>query len=429
MKSILIGFALLLCSVLALCFFTSRTQFELQLFFWVLGFVGYLMICLTKTEPSIVPKLLVLAVLIRILACFSFPVLSDDIYRFIWDGELNLKGVNVYEFKPTQIQENTFRNQPALFNNLNSKQYFTVYPPIDQMLFTISAYLGKDIYWKSVILKAFLLVGEICLMFLISQILKFLNRPQQKLFLYVFNPLVIVEICGNAHFEGLALLALLSTLYLIYRNKTWLSGFTFVSAVLIKLNPLIYLPVLAFQFKNGVKSLKFLSPTFIIALFFVHNSEALNNIFESLSFYFIRFEFNAGIYYLLRYLGYYLYGHNTIAFLGPAFLILTGLIISYLSLNLYKKKKVFLHEILFYICLAYILLSPVLHPWYLIPLIGLSLFTNWRFPLVWSFLIFISYHVYGQKPYMENMFLVYLEYVFLLIYVLIEIAVPKWQKV
>jgi uncharacterized membrane protein len=101
--------------------------------------------------------------------------------------------------------------------------------------------------------------------------LKAYKKAKQKILLYAYNPLVIVEICGNAHFEGLALLALLSTLYLIYRNKTWLSGFTFVSAVLIKLNPLIYLPVLAFQFKNGVKSLKFLSSTFIIALFFVYN--------------------------------------------------------------------------------------------------------------------------------------------------------------
>ena len=173
----------------------------------------------------------------------------------------------------------------------------------------------------------------------------------------------------------------------------------------------------------------FLSGFLSTAVLFIYKTEHINNSIESLSFYFVRFEFNSAIYYIFRSFGYYLYGFNIIGVLGPAFSILCALLIIYLIFIYFKKKNNRPTDALFYICLAYILMTPVLHPWYLIPLIGLSLFTNWRFPLVWSFLIFLSYHVYEQKPYMENMFLVYLEYIFLLIYVLIEVAVPKWQKV
>ena len=429
MKGFLLGFALTLCSVLALCFFTDRTQFEFQLLFWSIGYIGYFLICFTKAEKNILPKLVAMAVFIRLIACFSFPALSDDIYRFVWDGELNLKGISVYEFKPSQIQDSTLQDQQVLFKNLNSKNYFSVYPPVSQMVFAIGAYIGKGIYWKTVFIKLILLFGEIGIIVLIGQMLKVHNKSKQKILFYAYNPLVIIEICGNAHFEGLALLALLTTAHLIYRNKIWLTGFTFASAVLIKLNPLIYLPVLMLQFKKRVHALILLSGSLSTALLFIYKTEHINNIAESVSYYFVRFEFNSGVYYIFRSLGYYIYGYNIISFLGPSFSILCALIILYLSFVYFKKKNIALIEVLFYICLVYLIFSPVLHPWYLIPLIGLSLFTNWRFPLVWSFLIFISYHVYAEKPYLENMFLVYLEYVFLIIYVLIEVAVPKWQKV
>jgi hypothetical protein len=40
----------------------------------------------------------------------------------------------------------------------------------------------------------------------------------------------------------------------------------------------------------------------------------------------------------------------------------------------------------------------------------LCCFTHWRFPLVWSFLIMLTYTNYLTEPYQENLWLVTVEY-------------------
>jgi prepilin signal peptidase PulO-like enzyme (type II secretory pathway) len=58
----------------------------------------------------------------------------------------------------------------------------------------------------------------------------------------------------------------------------------------------------------------------------------------------------------------------------------------------------------------YLLLSTTVHPWYLtIPLL-FSIFTRYRFMLVWSFVVFLSYYTYSNSQFTENLGLVGLEY-------------------
>ena len=51
-----------------------------------------------------------------------------------------------------------------------------------------------------------------------------------------------------------------------------------------------------------------------------------------------------------------------------------------------------------------------MHPWYLATLILLSVFTKYRFPIVWSLVIILSYAAYANEIYKENLVLVSIEY-------------------
>ncbi|MBK9735610.1 MAG: hypothetical protein IPO92_11835 [Saprospiraceae bacterium] len=103
-----------------------------------LVFGAYLLI-IFKTKISLKYQIL-LGILVRISLIPVFPNLSVDIYRFFWDGSLTVNGINPYGILPSEI---VGQNIPGLTNEiflkLNSKEYFTIYPPLSQLYYSISA--------------------------------------------------------------------------------------------------------------------------------------------------------------------------------------------------------------------------------------------------------------------------------------------------
>ena len=60
--------------------------------------------------------------------------------------------------------------------------------------------------------------------------------------------------------------------------------------------------------------------------------------------------------------------------------------------------------------LIYYLFTTILHPWYISTLLALCVFTNFRFMIVWSFMIFFTYAGYTREGFSENLWLIALEY-------------------
>ena len=135
----------------------------------------------------------------------------------------------------------------------------------------------------------------------------------------------------------------------------------------------------------------------------------LEGMFSSLSLYFQRFEFNASLYYVLRTAGQWLIGFNPIVQLGPLLALLAAGLILYFSIKAEKQgwplpKTILLLYGLFLLC------ATTVHPWYVLPLLALMPFTSFRFPLVWSGLVFLTYAGYSPTGYQEPLGLVALEY-------------------
>ncbi len=68
------------------------------------------------------------------------------------------------------------------------------------------------------------------------------TSARRGVLLYALNPLVIVELVGNIHYEGLTICFLLAGLY-FYKKQKDLPSATFLGlAAGVKLLPLIFLP-------------------------------------------------------------------------------------------------------------------------------------------------------------------------------------------
>lgn len=371
------------------------------------------------------------AVVFRAVLLFALPNLSDDFYRFIWDGRLLAHGVNPFSHLPSyyvsqsNIDISIFGLSRKLFDKLNSPNYFTIYPPVCQYIFFIPCRLSPNSILGSVVaMKFFILIFEIGNILLIQRLLEKFNLNKNRALIYALNPLVITELSGNLHFEAAMLFFLLFSLWLLSRLKNKISALAFAFSVCSKPVSLIFLPLLIKRLGIKKSALYFIivgvATIFLFMPFF--DKTLVKNLLSSLSLYLQSFEFNASIYYIIRWIGFRLYGYNIISTAGKAFALLT---LIFVGLITYKEKKIDLRSLpqaMLWVGLIYFGLATTVHPWYITTLVAISVLTPYRFAVVWSALIPLSYSNYTSTSYAENLWMVALEYLVVYGWIFYELA-------
>lgn len=400
----------------ALGYFVEQSDFFLLISLYAPLFLIYLILSFRPQSHFSIRLFLFTAVLGRFLLLFAFPGLSDDVYRFIWDGRMWLQGVNPFDLLPSEwMQEHG--SSPALpqelFEQLNSPDYFTIYPPVNQGIFALAAWLFPDSLFRSMwLMKLFLFACELGSLFLLWELLPLFGLDRDRILLYALNPLILIEICGNLHFEGAMIFFLLLALYFLKKERITFSAVAFALSVASKLLPLMFLPLLIRRL-GWRKSIYYYGITgFLLILLFLplFSEQFLYGFTGSLDLYFRKFEFNASLYYLLRWLGYQFVGYNLIASIGP--LLALGVLAGIAGMVIGEKKPDLnkLPAALFRVICLYLFAATTVHPWYAALPIVLSLFTPFRFPVLWSGLIMLTYINYNYTPYWENLWIVGMEY-------------------
>ena len=370
------------------------------------------------------------ALLFRLIFLFSLPNLSQDFHRFLWDGHLLIKGLNPYISTPNElISQNPFPGAAELFEGMGSLSAgnHTNYPPLNQIIFALAALVGgKSVLGGVLFLRSIIIAADVGIFFFGRKLLRRLNLSENRIFWYLLNPFIIIELTGNLHFEGVMIFFLLVAILFLQKNKWVLSSIFFSLSVLTKLIPLIVLPLVI---KNlGVKKgiLYSIFVGVLVLLFFLPFSSVVfaENYAQSVGLWFQKFEFNASIYYLIRWIGYEVVNYNIIQSAGPILGLITFfgvLALAFFRRNITTKSLV--TSMMFAIAI-YLFLSTTVHPWYLATPLFLSIFTRYRFMIVWSFVIVLSYFTYSNPEFQENLWLVALEYLF----VMGTMAYELWKK-
>lgn len=372
--------------------------------------------------------LLICGLLFRFILIFSIPALSDDFYRFVWDGRIQQLGFNPFDFTPRQLLEqhaDPFLQQ--IFPYLNSPDYYSVYPQLCQTIFKIASAIGTDNLRENIIiLKILILLAEIGSIYLLKKLVVLKNlKPSLPLF-YILNPLVIIELSGNIHFEAFMIFFFLLAAWLIYKQSYISSAGALSLAIQAKLLPLIAIPLLVKEI--GIKKtigycIICMFITIFLSFGLLNTPERFFHFFQSLGLYYGKFEFNGGLYLLLRSIGWWIMGYNPIATLSKIMIMLSlsGIIYVYF-------KKFGLLKGFFWVLLIYLVCASIVHPWYLTPIIALSIFVKYRFVLVWSALIPLSYLTYSNSSFSENYWVTGLEYLVVLSFFIWELRSVKSLK-
>ena len=433
---ILSSLSVLIYFLMAHCLDRSNfTQLITQYFILFILFLYFI-----KKEKNNVTFLVAIAIIFRLIFLTAIPNLSQDFYRFIWDGRMMLKGLNPYLHLPE-----TFINQgyapinqaTELYSGMGALNgsHYTNYPPINQLKFFIAALFNNSSIIGSIIaLRLQIILADIGIIYFGKKILEKLKLPVHNIFLYALNPFIIIELTGNLHFESVMLFFLVWSLYLILQKKWSLAALIFSLSVAVKLIPLLFLPLFYQWFTKDEKRkgiLNFLSFGAIIIginmLLFLPflSSDLLDKYLSSVGLWFQKFEFNASLYYIARALGTLFRGYNEIAIIGkttPVIVVIFLLIITLFRKN--KSPQQLITALLIGISFYYFT-TTTMHPWYLTTLVILSVFTNYRFPIVWSVVIVLSYQAYANIPWKENLWLIALEYLVVYGFLLWEILQIK----
>jgi len=281
-----LNYFLLLISFISYClvaFQIERYETTPLLVSFVLLFLIYVWVLRSESETEI-SFWIVAAILFRLCFLFSTPLLSDDFYRFIWDGRLLAAGVHPFAELPRFYIENN-----------------STIPPVNQFIFWVAARLSfGSITSSSLVIRLFILASEIGTIWLIKKILHHYQLPARNALLYALNPLVIIELTGNIHFEALLIFFLLLSYWLLTRGKLISSAISFSLAICTKLVPLIFLPLMFSRLGWKKSSIYYLviGVSTILLFFPLLNAEIISGFNESIGYYFKKFEFNASIYYL-----------------------------------------------------------------------------------------------------------------------------------
>lgn len=405
----------------AIGLFTPRHESVILFLAYFSAFFAYFWLCTFSLDFK---TILGLGIATRSILFFSLPGLSDDFYRFLWDGTLLANGTSPFaELPGYYIAQESFSGlTPELFERINSPQYFTVYPPLHQFFFWLGVIIGKTSWLTGVnAMRVFLLLSEIGSFIVLRKLLLSTNKDPLLANWYFLNPLLILESTGNLHFEGMVICFILFGLYLISRGKNIAGGVAFGLAIAVKLLPLIFLPALLFRkdLKTGILISTIAIVAAGITFLPILHPDLLSGMQQSLELYFRKFEFNASIYFVLREIGTGLYGYNPIGTLGPWLSVISFLTIISLAILGYRKQWPLAKTLLF-ILSAYLLLATTVHPWYILPLIPLGILSGYYFPIVWSFLIFVTYFGYAKAGYELSLLWIVFEYITVLFVFMFE---------
>lgn len=358
------------------------------------------------------------ALAFRLLWLPATPALSDDFHRFRWDGLLTGSGTSPFAQTPRQLLQAPPLGVPLsvlrpLLAQLNSPDYYSVYPPVAQLLYGASARIFPASQAGFIgLVRGVLLLADGAVAGLLLWLLPRAGWPARRALVYLLHPLAIVEVAGNLHLEGLVVCWLLLAGALLLRGQLGLAGGALGLAVATKLLPLLVLPLLLRQlgWARFGRLAAVLAATLALLFWPLVSWSLLVHFSLSLNLYFQHFEFNAGLYYLLRALARHAVGYNPIAYLGPALAGASALLALGLARWWRHPTLAQLPQLLLLTLSGYFALSTVVHPWYLVPLVALSCFSPLRFALVWAGLVVLSYGAYQTVVYSENLVFVALEY-------------------
>jgi len=355
------------------------------------------------------------AILFRVVLLPCVPFLSDDIYRYLWDGHVQLAGINPYLYPPDAPELESIRT--AWHARINNPSISTIYPPFAQVVFAAGALAGGSM----LALKALWTLADLAACLLLAKVARRTGRSVAgTLVLFAWSPLLVVETAWSGHFESLGILLLVLLVFLAlpargtgsaddsldapdtarvsgdadagssgagFASRSWVPwamGAVLALATLTKFAPIAVLPALIRR--HGLRLLA--ACVAVLVLFHLPYAEAGSALWAGLATYAQHWRAYEGAFAVIEAV---LPGPMAPRYLSGA------LVLAVVALAMLRNFDA--ERALFWILGAGLLLSPTFHPWYALWILPFAALRRNRAWILLSGLAFVTYR--GLGPYLE----------------------------
>ena len=327
-------------------------------------------------------SILALALLFRCILLPSIPSLSDDIYRYVWEGRVVSEGLNPFALAPDSPALAHLRDA-TIFSLISRTHLTTIYPPLAQYIFAAASFVNYSVYS----MKAAFIIFDLATIGLLLLTLNALSLNPLRVALYAINPLVIIEFSGSGHLDSAGICFMMLSLYLCLKRKSLCSAAVLALSFLVKLFPLLLLPAIMRTRKAAVSLIFFC----ISASAFLPFLNAGQGLFQSLGIYAKNWMFNSALHTLLL----QVVQDNQLARRIAAFIFIA--IAAGIYYSIFKRQdledSISTHHACFLLLGAFLLCTPVVHPWYvcwIVPFLTIAPNRAW---LLLSGAVFGSYWI------------------------------------
>ncbi len=191
------------------------------------------------------PFIVVIGLAARLVVLVQPPVMSTDLYRYVWDGRVQAAGINPYLHVPADPALSALRDggggATAIFRNINRAETApTIYPPAAQAIFAAIGLTAPGI-WT---VKAAMLGFDLVTTAVILVLLRAAGRPSAQVVVWAWNPLIVWELAGGGHIDAAAVAFSALALYAAARVRPAWAGALLGLAVLTKFLPAALFPAL-----------------------------------------------------------------------------------------------------------------------------------------------------------------------------------------
>lgn len=304
------------------------------------------------------------AVLLRALFLTADPVLSDDIFRYVWDGRVQHSGVNPYLYAPDDTNLVFLRQRiPDIYAGINNKDIPTIYPPVMQLLFFAATSVSSSLLW----MKALLTFLDLVLVYALARLLAALRLPPLRALIYAWSPLSLVEIAGSGHNDVAAVLFLVLALWAFEKGRGRGALGLATASGLAKVGGFALLPF----FGRFVNLRRYWIVPVAAVVTALPYASAGGLAFRGLTEYALRWRANDSLFHILV-----LFTDSL-----PEAKLVVFAILGALALVLFGRKTSPVRAA-FWIFGTILLLSPTVHPWYLLwiaPLLAVFPHPGWLF--------------------------------------------------
>ncbi|MCA9398869.1 MAG: DUF2029 domain-containing protein, partial [Candidatus Omnitrophica bacterium] len=276
--------------------------------------------------------ILFFAVIFRIILLPGVLIHENDIYRYLWDGKSAIHNINPYKYAPADLfmYESGFKEDfydeyrditikgkdftahdkarldklialratnPTYYARIGHWQVPTIYPPVAQFVFALSAWLKAD---SIILMKIIFALFDLGVISLIILLLKYLGKDPRMCIVYAWSPLVLKEFANSGHYDPVVIFFSMAGIYLFLRKKAWQGMIVVALATLSKFFSVVFLPFLTRRYKKSF--LLIFIGIVILAYypFFLWDRTGVHGVFEGLTTYNQQWAYNASLFALVR---------------------------------------------------------------------------------------------------------------------------------